>query len=195
MKKRICSALLAGLLLLALSACTPEYHESEDTYPTLPSFPEEQTPLQQLEAAIAAAKTAGSRTVRYGTIHKTGEEITEETHSQTVSETQPFDRDALYAAVTYFPDNENFLQDFCNQPIRAIPSNTGTIRYQLTGLSCEDANRLLFSRSLYREYDSAVWAIFMDLDAEGRFCRLEVTAETQAETMSAFLSITFPDSP
>ena len=194
MKKKLCSVLLAASLLLALSACKSEYHIPEDSYPTLPSFPEEKTPLQQLEAAFAATAAAGSRTVHYGTVCGTGEEATEDMHVQTVSEARPFDREALYAAAAYFPDNDNFLSDFCSQSIQAIPSNTGIIRYQLTGLSWEDASCLLFAQPHGDELDQALCAVSIDLDAQGRFCRLEVTVETGDSLNTTFLSITFSDS-
>jgi hypothetical protein len=193
MKKRLLSAVLAAALVFTLVACASEPERVEDEFSTLPSFPQELTPMEQLQNAIAATKNSGNRTIRYGTIRESGSKTEEVTYSQSVSDTQPFDRDALYEAVEVFPSNENFLQDFCNRRIQAVPSNTGVIRYQLTNLSYSDAQQLLFARTLFQQTDDSLWSVSIDL-LDGRFNRLEVTVETEAETLTGFLFVTPSDS-
>lgn len=194
MRKRLLSAALAAVLLLTLTACRSEPDTPEDEFSTLPSFPAELTPLEQLREAIRATQNSGNRTVRYGTIRKTGDKTEEVTYSQSVSDTRSFDREALYEAVELFPSNEDFLQDFCSRRIQAIPSNTGVVRYQLTQLSYSDAQQLLFARALFRQTDDSVWSVHIDL-TDGRFSRLEVTVDTGEETLTAFLYVTSPDTP
>lgn len=194
MTKKCLFFLPAALLAAALTACAPQVTAPENFVSTLPSFHEEKTPLQQLEAAIAAAESAPSATISYGTIRTSGEDRTEDLHSQTVSETRPFDRDELYAAVAYFPTNEAFLQAFCSSPLRAIPSNTGIIRYQLTDLSWDNAASLLYGVSADAPMEQAVCAVSMDVDSEGRLCRLEVTMETETQSLTLFIQATFSDS-
>lgn len=193
-RKWFCS-LLAIFIVLAISACAPQYTEPEASYPTLPSFPEEQSPAQQLEAAIAKTEAEESYEICYGTVRQSEEENTEDSDSQTVSKDSPLNLEEMYEKLPYLPDNENFLQDFCNRSLRAIPSNTGIIRYQLTDLSWEDAQSLLYSQPREGEFDEAMCAVALELDADGRFSQLEITMETENAEFTVFLTITFPDTP
>lgn len=193
MTKKLICALLAALLFL--TGCARNEPNDEDSYPTLPSFSQEQPPLQQLQSAIAATESAGSFTAEYGTIHRTGEEADEDRHSQSVTADAPFDRQAMYAAAEYLPDNPGFLQALCDLSLRAIPSNTGTIRFQMTDLSWEDANSLLYAHARTQELIDTTCSVSMELDAQGRFHRMEVVFEGSDITLTAFLSITFPETP
>lgn len=195
MRKRYCFLLVAALLTGIFTGCAPKNDLPENTIPTLPSFPQEQTPLQQLEAAIQKTTDAETFTITYGTTTTAGDKVEEITRSQVVSAAQPLDRDDLYEVAQLLPSNENFLQEFCSLRIRAVPSNTSVIRYQVTDLTHADANQLLFCRAMYRDADSTTWSIAMDLDGQGRFSYLEVTAVSESETISAFICITFPESP
>lgn len=195
MKRKLLSAVLAAVLVLSLTACAQPLAESEDSYPTLPSFSQEQTPLEQLEAAISNTRSAGECTLRYGIIRKTGDETTEESFSQSLSDAGEPDWATLYSQVPDFPDNTNFISDFCSHPLRAIPSNTGTIRYQLTDLSREDMDRLLYAAPRSEEAVQAVCGAALDIDADGRLCCFELTMETEQESLTIFLSVTFPESP
>ena len=51
MRKRLLSVVLAAALLLTLTACRTESDTTEDEFSTLPSFPQELTPLEQLREA------------------------------------------------------------------------------------------------------------------------------------------------
>lgn len=195
MTRKYLYVLAALLLALALSACTQQQTEAETSYPTLPSFPEEQTPAQQLSAAIGKTASEESYVIRYGTVTSSGEETMETAWSQDVSPAQPLDRDTVYEKVAYLPTCEDFLESFCSRSLRAVPSNTGVIRYQLTDLTWEDVCSLLYKEIPEGDFEDARCAVVMEVDAAGRFSRLEVTMETENDVFTAFLSLTFPDEP
>ena len=190
MTKKLFSLLLAALMLLALTGCQTESNDIEDTYPTLPSVQIEKTPLQQLEDAFAAA-SGDVCSIQYGTLRQTGDKTDEDIHSQTLSDAQSFDRSALYAAVADFPDNADFLRDFCDQRIQVIPSNTGIIRYQLTNLTWEEACPLLYDQPCESAYDQTLCGITIQLDGQGRFSRLEIVFTDERTVTTLFLSLTF----
>lgn len=190
MTNKLFPVLLALLMLLASTGCQAETNLIEDTYPTLPSVQTDKTPLQQLEDAFTAA-AADVHTIQYGTLRQTGSETDEDLHSQTVSDTQPFDRAALYANLADFPDNDNFLRDFCDQRIQVVPSNTGIVRYQLTNLTWEAARQLLYDQPHESTYAQALCTITIDLDEQGRFTRLEIVFTGENTVTTLFLSLTF----
>lgn len=192
MTRRIC-VLLAVLLMITLAACTPKYEIEEAECPTLPSFSQELTPQQQLESGLGKTENEPEYEIRYGMICKSGEETTENEQVQRVDPNGLLDRQLMYEQLPYLPNNEAFLQEFCNRRLQAVPSNTGVIRYQLTDLGWEDAHALLYARTPEAVPEEGVWGIFMDLDANGRFSRLEITVEMEEELFTAFLRITFPD--
>lgn len=188
-------ALVVVCVMLTISACAPNYSQPESSCPTLPSFQEEQTPVQQLQQGIDKTKQEQQFTIDYGTIRQSGLDCVEDTYSSTVSEENPLDWDALRTQVPYFPNKDTFLSDFCNQPLHAIPSNTGIVRYQLTALSWENARELLYQQAPEGNHEGTNWSIIIELDSAGRFSRLEITIEAEEELCTAFLSITFPDAP
>lgn len=181
MNKMILSLLLALLTAFILSSCDQGPVTDEETYPTLPSIQQNKTPLELLTEAIEKTKNAAAFTVRYGQIAKSGDETAGETFTQSVSADQPFDTDALYADVPDFPTNEGLLSDFCALPLRAIPSNDGTIRYVLSELTVEELNALIYGQSTavpeYSEYAQVVCTAAMVVNADGYFIELEFTVE------------------
>lgn len=189
MKRTLLAGLLAAALIWSLSACAPAA-EPEDEGPTLPSISKEQTPLEQLEAAIAKTHSAGPCKLRYGVMHKVGEETTEESFSQSGE----INWQKLYGEVPNFPDNPALIRNFCSLPLRVIPSNTGTIRYQLTDLTRQELERLVYAQPRDEEA-TAVCALVMDVDADGRLFYFEMSMETEQETVTVFLSVIFPESP
>ena len=193
MKKRILMALLWTFLVLPLAACSETPEPVKDNFPTLPDFQQEQTPLEQLTSAIDAARNAGSCTVEYGTVRAAGESTQEDTYTRSVSADQPFDRSVLYAQVPLFPNNEGFLEDFCNRSIRVIPSNTGTFRYQLDGLSWDEAKKLLYSSECEEDFSGAVCSVSIDIDPDGRLSRIQIDLDTETETVNVFLSVAFQE--
>lgn len=194
MKRKLLSFLVV-CLLLSLTACAQPSAEIEDDYPTLPSISENQTPLEQLQSAVSGTYNAGSCTVRYGTIRKTDEDSHEDSFSQTLSDAQSLDWDALYDAVPLFPNHPDFLEGFCSRPIRVIPSNTGTLRYQLSDLSWDEMASLIYSQPSEENFSQAVCAVAMDIDAHGRLSHMALTIETEEQTLTVFLTVSFTESP
>lgn len=179
MKKLLTFFLLTTVLVL--SACAQPAAEAHPTVPTPPSIQTSKTPLELLTQAIDHAKTAGACTIQYGTITKTGEDTTENLHTQQVSSEQIFDWDALYTAVPNFPTNEHFLSDFCSGPVQVIPSNDGTLRYERADLNWEGMYTLMHSRAPegneYAAYSKILCTAAMTVDKTGRFYRLEVVTQ------------------
>ena len=191
MTQRFGCILLAAVLLLTLAACKTQYEEpTGPTEPTLPSVPLDQTPAQQLSAALHKTGAQDRYEVRYGTRNAAGEN----TDTQSVSQSRPLDRDELYAKAPELPDREDFLDQFCGRSLMVNPSNTGVIRYLLMGLSWEDARSLLYSGEREAPLEDAIWTVTLTVDGEGRFCEFEFTGQREGESWSAFLTITFPDS-
>ena len=129
MTRKIGYLLVPLALLLLMAACQPKYEEPEVTDPTLPSISLDQTPLQQLAAAIEKTEAEEKFDIRYGIKTRVGEETAEDVHSQTVTEDQSFDRDRMWGKAPELAVRQNFLEQFGNQSLRIIPSNTGTDRY------------------------------------------------------------------
>lgn len=191
--------LIAVLMIFSLAACTQKSAENTSIYPTPPSLPQEKTPLELLTAAIDKTKAAVSCTIQYGTVTKTGDEAAEDIHSQNVTLEQAFSMDALYQALPDFPTNANLLTDFCSMPLRAIPSNDGTFRYELSALTPEQLSVLMYGEGAefpeYGEYSQVICTAAIEVNANGCFSRLEFTTESYDSadqpscTVTLFLSI------
>lgn len=182
-------------LVLALTACSIRPEEPEPSTPTLPSFPQTLTPEQQLSAAMGKTMAQERYEIRYGTRTFAGEEAVEDARSQSVSQGSGLDRELMYEFAPGLPDREDFLSGFCAMPLRAIPSNTGVIRYEIAELDGVTAGELLYIDSRDMEPAGTLWTVAVTVDAAGRFSGLEIIGETQTETIVLFLELTFPDGP
>ena len=192
MTRRFGYILVTMALLLSLWACAAPPEPSEPDYPTLPTIPQELTPEQQLFAAITKTEGEASYIIRYGMTLSAGEELTEDAGSQEVSPENPLDRDAMYEKASFLPNRADFLEAFCALPLRAIPSNTGVLRYELRDLSPETAGELLYSRTTEWAEDGIV-SICLEVDAAGRLSGFEIIIETSLEIKTLFLELTFPE--
>lgn len=192
MKKRLLLTLLAVLLIL--SACVRPSAPSEDTTPTPPSIQTTKTPLELLTEAITNTKNAGATSVQYGIISTTGDDKQENLYTQTLSPDHPLDWDALYAQISDFPTNKNLLSAFCSKSLRAIPSNTGTIRYEVTDLTGAEMSALLYGQAA--DNQNTIGTVAMEVDASNRFTRLECLFtqydqnDTIQNTVMIFLAVT-----
>lgn len=196
--------LISLLLLLSITACANRNTPESDTTPTPPSLPTHQTPFELLTAAVEKAKSTVPCTIQYGTINKSGDDIAQKLYSQAVSADQPWDADKLYRDVPDFPTNEALLSDFCSLPLRAIPSNNGTIRYELADLTWSQFWSLAYGSSTpedhFSEFRQALCSVTIETDANGRFSRLELTTElyrsedAPERTVTVFLAIQYPES-
>lgn len=193
--KRTLLSIFAVCLLLSLTACARTPAEETDEYPTLPSISENQTPLEQLQSAVTETNNAGKCTIDYGTIRKTADTSNDDRFSQALSDAQALDRTAMYADVPLLPNNPDFLRDFCSQPIRVIPSNTGTLRYQLSELSWNEMAALMYTHAPEETFPQAICAVAMDIDAHGRLHHLELTIEADKQTLTVYLTVSFDESP
>lgn len=178
-------------ICLLLCACAPTQELPEPSEPTLPSFSLEQTPFQQLSAALLQTKAEESFDIRYGTRTQAGEEITEHANSLTVSEDQPLNWETLYAALPELPDREDFLERFGAEPLRVIPSNSGVIRFETDQMSAQEAWELLYSDG--DSQGDGVWSVALAIDAAGRLREFEITAQREDEIRTVFLSLSFPE--
>ncbi len=146
MKKRL--IVFIAVLTVALAGCrTQSAAPTEPTYtiPTLPNFDETLTPRDHLEAAISSLKDRGDFTVQYGSGWK----------------------DSLSLSTgggNAFPElrklipNEDFVKDFCGMGMMVVPSNDGTFRYEVTGLTLDEVCQLICGRDLTAEEQSIVSA-------------------------------------
>lgn len=192
MKKRIILTLL--VMVLILSACARITPLPQDTTPTPPSIPTTKTPLELLNEAIANTKSAETYTVQYGITTVAGDDKQETLYTQSVSPSQPLDWDTVYAQVPDFPTNTHLLPDFCSTPLQAIPSNTGTIRYEVTDLSDATMSALLYAQDT--RFADAIGTVAIEVDANNRFARLECCFvyydqnDTIQKAMIIFLTVT-----
>ena len=195
MKKLLMIFLLTAVLML--SACTQPDADMQDTIPTLPSIQASKTPLELLTEAVDTTKNNSTYTIVYGTITTIGEDTTEDLHTQQISPTHPLDWDALYTAVPDFPTNKNLLSDFCAGPLRAIPSNTGTIRYERTDLTHAEMDLLMYDQASETE-DHTIGTAAIEVDENNHFTRIEFLLEHYGangalqRAVTIALSITFP---
>lgn len=183
MNKSFLRAVAAALLILALCGCAPEYALPTSTFPTLPSVPLEQTPLEQLTAAMSAAWAQEAYTVTWGT--------DAEAHSQTVTADAPLDWQIIYSQIPALQLHDGFPEAFCASPLRVIPSNTGIIRYQLSDLSRADTLQLLYGQDREAEFDTCQVAIET---LEGLFTRLELQFTAGETVTTYYLTFDYPDS-
>ena len=159
MKKLLLITLLAITFLYTGCQQTPK--ETYGTIPTLPSFPTERSPYEILSDALTKTKSAEHLQLEY---NRNGE----------VTRVSGSPADALAPAMNYV-SNPEFLRDFCALPIRAIPSNTGTIRYELTDLTADQLSALL-GIQITAEDDCSV---ALEMDGTGCLTRFEYTAGTE----------------
>ena len=183
-------------LVLMLSACTRPVAETHPTIATPPSIQTSKTPLELLTQAIENTQNADSFTIEYGIITTTGDDAAKSLYTQQISPEHPFDWDALYTSVPDFPTNEHLLSDFCSGTLRAIPSNTGTIRYERTELTHPEMEQLMYAQSSERE-DHTTGTAAIEVDKNNRFTRIEFQLESYGadgalqRTVTVLLSITF----
>ena len=179
MKLRI--LLLTMVLLVCLNGCKVESPQhTEPTEPTLPTFDNTTTPKEQLQSAIDKLK--GKKiTVSYG---------------MGLDEPQPTTTQDL-AVLQELVSNEDFLEDFCNLGLMAIPSNKGTFCYQVTNLTPEQICQLLCDRSLTAEeqqklsnYPDAMGTVGIYVDAEGVFQSLKVDVPLTDSNWMLIINIT-----
>lgn len=192
MKKRLLFTLLATAVIF--SACAHPNDVPQDTTPTPPSIQTTKTPLELLTEAVTNTKNAGVTCVQYGIISTTGDDKQETIYTQPLSPDHPLDWDTLYAQISDFPTNKNLLSDFCSKGLRAIPSNTGTIRYEVTDLTSADMSALLYGQPA--DSQNHIGTIAIEVDANNRFTRLECLFtqydqnDTIQNTVMIFLSVT-----
>lgn len=192
MKRLQFIALLVAVLLC--TACARPADTPQDTTPTLPSIQTNKTPLELLTEAITNAKNADNFTIQFGTITTTGDDAVKDLHTQQISPAHPLDWDALYAAVPQLPTNEQFLTDFCSGSLRAIPSNTGIIRYELAELTQSEMDTLMYGQaSETPDPSTLVGTAAIEVDEHNRFTRLELVLERDAQsTVTILFSVQFP---
>lgn len=191
---RFVIAALALCLMLSACADAPAPETTDPGYPTLPSFPQQQSPAQQLSAAVDKTKAEKSYGIQYGIHRQIGAETSEDSHSQAVTPEQPLDWNALYGQLPQLPEDSGFLERFCQRPLRAIPSNTGVIRYVVADLTGEDAQVLLYGKSS-QTIEKANWTVALEVDAAGRLIGFEMISEGEEEIQTVFLRISFPENP
>lgn len=170
MKKLLLSLLMASIMLLAACAEEPAFTIPENPDGTLPSFPEEKSPLENLTEAARKTENAANAEVVYGRIVDGQEEILENYEN--------------------FITNDNFLEDFCELRLMASPSNTGKIRYEVRELSRDRLYALLYGESLgesafYGTFAKEDCTIAVEVDGEGYLSRIEyaVNLYRNADTM------------
>lgn len=197
MKKLLLISLLAAIL--ALCGCAKPVSESQSTIPLPPSIQTSKTPLELLAEAADNVKTAGACTIQYGTVTQSGGNTAENLHTQQLSPEQSLDWNALYAAVPDFPTNQNLLSDFCAGSLQAIPSNTGTVRYERTGLTQSELDALMYGQATEAEENPDTrGTIAIEVDRHNRLSRLEFTLERYGEdntlqyTVTMVLNLLFP---
>lgn len=182
------------IVALMLSACARPSAEWQDTTPTPPTIQTAKTPLELLTEAVTNAQNAGPCTVQYGTVTTAGEETTKKLHTQNISADCPLDWASIYAQVPDFPTNEHLLADFCSHGLQAIPSNTGTIRYELANLTASELDELMYGQlPATTGTTDAVGTAAIEVDKNNRFSRLEFILEYDAQNSVAFvLFVSFP---
>lgn len=183
------------LLTVCMTACKQDVPEPEQSYPTLPEFDVNRTPAQQLEDAIDKTQQQNTYEICYGMVTAREGQSDEASRTQKVTPQQPLDRDALIAYLPLLPSREGFVADFCNSPLRIIPSNTGTIRYQLSDLEWKDAAAMLYGQAPEGDFSEALCEIAMEVDAQGRLSRLEIVLNQDDEELTVFLELTFAENP
>ena len=195
MTRKCLFVLVILLLAFGVAACKKAAPEQDQTDPTLPDFDVEQSPAQQLAAAVDKTRQQNTYDIRYGVVTTCDGKSEEHSQTQAVSPEKPLDEAVMLAYLPQLPDRQEFLEDFCNRPLRIIPSNTGLLRYQLTELAWDDAAALLYSREPEHDFDGANCEIALEVDAQGRLSRLEIIVEMEAEKRTYFVDMTFRDSP
>lgn len=194
LRKYLC--ILAVLcLVLTVSGCKKEAPEQgqEQSYPTLPEFREDQTPVQQLTAAIAKTREQGKYDVRYGTKRTRDGQTEENSLLQTVTVQKPLNLDGMYEYLPVLPRKDSFIQEFCEKKLRVIPSNTGILRFQMSQLEWEDAWQMMYDQKPENAEDPAECEIAFEVDGAGRLSGFELTMTMTEETWTVFVTVEFPE--
>lgn len=192
MKKLLFLSILTAVLILP--ACARSSVQWQDTTPMPPTIQTSKTPLELLTDAVTNTQNAGQRAVQYGTITTAGEETTKSLHTQTISADHPLDWATLYQQVPEFPTNESLFADFCTQNLQAIPSNTGTVRYELTDLTGPELEALMYGQvTESTDVPDAVCTAAIEVDKDNRLTRLEFKLEQNEQNAVTFvLIVSFP---
>lgn len=191
-QKYLCVLIVLCLILMA-SGCKTKQPEPEQSYPTLPDFREDLTPLQQLSAAIEKTREQGIYEVQYGTKEIYEGQTEENSRLQKISPENLLDRESMYDFLIYLPQTDSFLEEFCGQSLRVIPSNTGLLRFQLSDLTWEKAAQMMYDQIPEGVPEQATCEIALEIDALGRLSKFEVSMTTDEKTLMAFLAIFFPE--
>lgn len=158
--------LLISVLILALAACAAPSEPTYDTIPTPPSISQEKTPFEMLSAALEQTVALEQLRLEYC---RDGESFYCVGSGDEVLDT----------AEEWIP-NPDFLADFCVLPLNAIPSNTGIIRYQVTGLTADELSALLG----IEVPDSEDCTVALEVDARGYLVRFEYQAGTHQRSIA-----------
>lgn len=193
LRKYLC--ILAVLcLVLSVSGCKKEAPEQEEqSYPTLPEFREDLTPVQQLTAAIEKTRQQGKYDVRYGTKRTCDGQTEENSLLQAVTVQKPMNLDALYEYLPTLPRKDGFVQEFCELKLRVVPSNTGTLRFQMSQLAWEDAWQIMYDQKPEMEEDPSECEIAFEVDGAGRLSEFELIMTMGEETLTVFVAVTFTE--
>lgn len=191
-RKYLCILSVLCLILLA-AGCKKEQPATEQSYPTLPEFREDLTPLQQLSAAIEKVRAQRVYDIQYGTKVNRQSQTEENSRIQNVSPEKALDRVSMMDFLPYLPQKDGFLDAFCNNSLRIIPSNTGLMRFQLSDLTWEQTAQMMYDQIPEGAPDQASCEIAFEIDAHGRLSKFEVSMTMDEETLTAFLSISFPE--
>jgi hypothetical protein len=192
--------LLVGLLL---TGCA---REPIPTYPlasqpTLPSFSQTLSPLEQLQQAQEAVRAAGSFQIAFpGGVQQVilGEQSLLETedykllydasgcyrmdlHGENpqweLQEHQGTIGEAdIFATLRALIPNENLLGDLCKQSLIVSPSNDGSFRYQLTQLTLEELYTLVHGVAPGEELPEGVGAACVTVDSQGYLSQIRFDA-------------------
>lgn len=191
-RKYLC-LLMILLMAMLTAACSETEPEPEETAPTLPAIREEWTPLQQLQDALDQTREQGCYTIRYGTIITRQDDKDEAAQTQSVTPQTPVDLEAIYQYLPQLPSRGDFLENFCNQPLRAVPSNTGVIRYLVSNLEWEEASQLLYGKATQPIYEAPLCQLTLEVDELGRLTGFELEVAGEEEQVTYYISITFAE--
>lgn len=193
-RKYLCIFVVLCLLLVA-SGCQAAQSgpASEQTQPTLPDFQEELTPLQQLLAAREKTQSHGSYEVRYGTRTVQNGQTEEKSQMQNVTTQKNLNLDAMYEYLPELPQKQSFLEEFCSRSMEIVPSNTGRLRFQMSGLTWEETWPMMYHQAPDSQLEQAECEVAFEVDAYGRLSDFELIMTMEEETRMVFLSIAFTE--
>lgn len=200
MKTFFLSALLAAVLLTGCTAKpVPTYPLASQ--PTLPSFSQVQTPLEQLEQAREQLHLCGSFRVtfpggiQYVELGEAGYESLIQTEAgllyygpegcweQTGDEPwvrrsvePPFAREQMFASLYERLPNESFFEDFCAGRLTVSPSNDGSFSFQQTELTLSQLYTLIYGKEPEGTLPEGVGIASVTVGPEG--CLSEISFQT-----------------